>query len=36
MTEELDEPEREKLRQAFGEGSTGEGVARRCAASPGP
>jgi DNA polymerase-3 subunit delta' len=28
MTEELDEPEREKLRQAFGEGSTGKGVAK--------
>jgi len=28
MTEELDEPERGKLRQAFGEGSTGRGVAK--------
>lgn len=28
MTEQLDEPEREKLRQAFGEGSTGKGVAK--------
>ncbi|HEX7160815.1 MAG TPA: DNA polymerase III subunit delta' [Trebonia sp.] len=28
MTEELDEPEREKLRQAFGEGSTGKGVVK--------
>ncbi len=28
MTEELDEPERGKLRQAFGEGSTGKGVAK--------
>jgi DNA polymerase III subunit delta' len=28
MTEELDEPEREKLRQAFGEGSTGKGIAK--------
>jgi DNA polymerase III subunit delta' len=27
-TEQLDEPEREKLRQAFGEGSTGKGVAK--------
>jgi DNA polymerase-3 subunit delta' len=28
ITEQLDEPEREKLRQAFGEGSTGKGVAK--------
>jgi len=28
MTEQLDEPEREALRQAFGEGSTGKGVAK--------
>jgi DNA polymerase-3 subunit delta' len=28
VTEQLDEPEREKLRQAFGEGSTGKGVAK--------
>jgi DNA polymerase III subunit delta' len=28
MTEQLDEPEREKLRLAFGEGSTGKGVAK--------
>jgi DNA polymerase-3 subunit delta' len=28
VTEELDEPEREALRQAFGEGSTGKGVAK--------
>ena len=28
MTEELDEPERDALRQAFGEGSTGKGVAK--------
>jgi DNA polymerase III subunit delta' len=28
MTEQLDEPERDKLRQAFGEGSTGKGVAK--------
>jgi len=28
ITEELDEPEREKLRQAYGEGSTGKGVAK--------
>jgi DNA polymerase-3 subunit delta' len=27
VTEELDEPEREELRRAFGEGSTGKGVA---------
>jgi DNA polymerase-3 subunit delta' len=27
-TEQLDEPEREALRQAFGEGSTGKGVAK--------
>jgi DNA polymerase-3 subunit delta' len=28
ITEQMDEPEREKLRQAFGEGSTGKGIAR--------
>jgi DNA polymerase III subunit delta' len=28
VTEQLDEPEREALRQAFGEGSTGKGIAR--------
>jgi DNA polymerase III subunit delta' len=28
ITEQMDEPEREKLRQAFGEGSTGKGVAK--------
>ncbi|HTU75736.1 MAG TPA: DNA polymerase III subunit delta' [Trebonia sp.] len=28
ITEQLDDPEREKLRQAFGEGSTGKGIAR--------
>ena len=28
VTEEIDEPEREALRQAFGEGSTGKGVAK--------
>jgi DNA polymerase-3 subunit delta' len=28
VTEELDEPEQEALRQAFGEGSTGKGVAK--------
>ncbi len=28
MTEQLDEPEREALRQAFGEGATGKGVAK--------
>lgn len=28
VTEQLDEPEREKLRQALGEGSTGKGVAK--------
>ena len=28
VTEQLDEPERDKLRQAFGEGSTGKGVAK--------
>ena len=28
VTEELDEPERESLRRAFGEGSTGKGVAK--------
>jgi len=28
ITEQLDEPEREKLRQAFGEGSTGKGIAK--------
>jgi len=28
LTEQMDEPEREKLRQAFGEGSTGKGIAR--------
>ena len=28
VTEELDEPEREYLRRAFGEGSTGKGVAK--------
>ncbi len=28
VTEELDEPERESLRKAFGEGSTGKGVAK--------
>ena len=28
LTEQLDEPEREKLRQAYGEGSTGKGVAK--------
>jgi DNA polymerase III subunit delta' len=28
ITEQLDDPEREKLRQAFGEGSTGKGIAK--------
>ena len=28
VTEELDEPEKEKLRQAYGEGSSGKGVAK--------
>ena len=28
VTEQLDEPEREALRQAFGEGSTGKGIAK--------
>jgi DNA polymerase-3 subunit delta' len=28
ITEQLDEPERDKLRQAFGEGSTGKGIAK--------
>jgi DNA polymerase-3 subunit delta' len=28
LTEQMDEPEREKLRQAFGEGATGKGVAK--------
>jgi DNA polymerase-3 subunit delta' len=28
LTEQLDEPERDKLRQAFGEGSTGKGIAK--------
>jgi DNA polymerase-3 subunit delta' len=28
LTEQLDEPEREKLRQAFGAGSTGKGIAK--------
>ena len=28
MTEQLDEPEREAMRQAFGEGATGKGVAK--------
>jgi DNA polymerase-3 subunit delta' len=28
VTEELDEPERDALRRAFGEGSTGKGVAK--------
>jgi DNA polymerase-3 subunit delta' len=28
ITEQTDEPEREKLRQAFGEGSTGKGIAK--------
>jgi DNA polymerase III subunit delta' len=28
LTEQMDEPEREKLRQAFGEGSTGKGIAK--------
>ena len=28
VTEELDEPERESLRRAFGEGSSGKGVAK--------
>ena len=28
LTEQLDEPERDKLRQAYGEGSTGKGIAR--------
>jgi len=28
ITEQMDEPEREKLRQAFGEGSTGKGIAK--------
>jgi DNA polymerase-3 subunit delta' len=28
LTEQMDEPEREKLRQAYGEGSTGKGVAK--------
>jgi DNA polymerase-3 subunit delta' len=28
VTEELDEPERDSLRKAFGEGSTGKGVAK--------
>jgi DNA polymerase-3 subunit delta' len=28
VTEQLDEPEREAMRQAFGEGSTGKGVAK--------
>jgi DNA polymerase-3 subunit delta' len=28
LTEQLDEPEREKLRQAYGEGSTGKGIAK--------
>jgi len=28
LTEQMDEPEREKLRQAYGEGSTGKGIAK--------
>jgi DNA polymerase-3 subunit delta' len=28
ITEQMDEPEREKLRQAFGEGATGKGIAK--------
>ncbi len=35
ITEELDQPEREALRQAFGEGSTGKGVARAIRGSAG-
>ncbi len=35
ITEELDQPEREALRQAFGEGSTGKGVAKAIRGSAG-
>jgi DNA polymerase-3 subunit delta' len=35
MTEERDQPEREALRQAFGEGSTGKGVAKAVRGSAG-
>jgi len=35
ITEELDVPEREALRQAFGEGSTGKGVAKAIRGSAG-
>jgi DNA polymerase-3 subunit delta' len=35
ITEELDTPEREALRQAFGEGSTGKGVAKAIRGSAG-
>jgi len=36
ITEQTDEPEREKLRQAFGEGSTGKGIAKAIRGSPAP
>ena len=36
VTEQLDEPEREALRQAFGEGSTGKGVAKAIRGMAGP
>ena len=36
ITADLDEPEREALRRAFGEGSTGKGVAKAIRGSPGP
>ena len=36
ITEELDKPERAALRQAFGEGSTGKGVAKAIRGRPGP
>ncbi|HET6189606.1 MAG TPA: DNA polymerase III subunit delta' [Trebonia sp.] len=36
VTEQLDEPEREALRQAFGEGSTGKGVAKAMRGVAGP
>ena len=36
VTEQLDEPEREALRRAFGEGSTGKGVAKAMRGMAGP
>ncbi len=36
VTEDLDEPERQSLRQAYGEGSTGKGVAKAIRGMAGP